>query len=77
MAVRRICEAIIRDEKSVLPISGMLHGEFGLEDVVLSMPAIVGKDGREAYVPIRLSEKEYAALRQSAAALKAVAEQEI
>ena len=77
MAIKRICEAIIRDEKSVLPISGMLHGEFGIDGVVLSMPAIVGKNGREAYVPIRLSEKEYAALRQSAAALKAIADQEI
>lgn len=77
MAVKRICEAIIRDEKSVLPVSGMLHGEFGLEGVVLSMPAVVGKNGREALVPIRLSENEHAALRRSAAALQAVAAQEI
>ena len=34
MSVKRICEAIIRDEKSILPISTMLHGEYGISDVV-------------------------------------------
>ena len=45
MSVKRICEAIVRDEKSILPVSGMIHGMYGVEDVVLSMPAIVGKNG--------------------------------
>ena len=52
MAVKRICEVIIRDEKSILPISSMMHGEYGIDDVVLSMPAIVGKHGIENKVPI-------------------------
>jgi len=77
MAVKRICEAIIRDEKSILPVSSMLHGQFGIEGVTLSMPAIVGKDGMEGFVPIQLNEDEQAALRLSAAALKRVADQEI
>ncbi len=47
MSVKRICEAIIRDEKSILPISTMMHGEYGISDVVLSMPCIVGRDGYE------------------------------
>ncbi len=41
MSVKRICEAIVRDEKSILPVSGMLHGEYDISNVVLSMPAIV------------------------------------
>ena len=45
MSVKRICEAIVRDEKSILPVSGMIRGMYGVEDVVLSMPAIVGKNG--------------------------------
>ena len=77
MAVKRICEAVIRDEKSVLPVSGMLHGQFGIEGVTLSMPAIVGKNGREGFVPIQLSDAEQNALRQSAAGLKRIADQEI
>lgn len=77
MAVKRICEAVIRDEKSILPVSSMLHGFCGIDGVALSMPAIVGKDGMEGLVPIQLSDAEKAALCLSAQKLKAVADQEI
>lgn len=72
VAVRRICEAIIRDEKSVLPVSSIQHGAFGIEGVALSMPAIVGKNGVEKQIPIKLNEKEQMELRKSADALKEV-----
>ena len=72
MSVKRICEAIIRDEKSILPVSSMLHGEYGIEGVTLSMPAVVGKNGIEKLVPIRLSEEEQGQLKVSADTLKAV-----
>lgn len=69
MAVKRICEVIVRDEKSILPVSSMLHGEYGIDDVVLSMPAIVGKNGIEKLVPIPLNEDECLALKKSAETL--------
>ena len=72
MSVRRICEAIIRDEKSVLPISSIQHGDFGIDGVALSMPAIVGRNGVEGSVPIRLSDDEIAALQESGNTLKNV-----
>ena len=72
MSVKRICEAIVRDEKSILPVSGIMHGEYGIEDVSLSMPAIVGKHGIEAKVPIVLNELERARLEQSADTLKSI-----
>ncbi|MBQ3928959.1 MAG: L-lactate dehydrogenase [Clostridia bacterium] len=72
MSVKRICEAIVRDEKSILPISSMQHGEFGIEGVALSMPAIVGREGVEGSVPIELNEAERTALRKSADTLKEV-----
>lgn len=72
VAVRRICEAIIRDEKSVLPVSSIQHGAFGIDGVALSMPAIVGKNGVEKQIPIKLNEKEQMELRKSADALKEV-----
>lgn len=75
MAVKRICEVIIRDEKSILPISSMMHGEYGIKDVVLSMPAIVGKNGLETKVPITLNEKEQRMLCQSADTLKKILEE--
>lgn len=59
MVVKRICQAIVRDEKSIFPISLRMHGEYALEDVVLSMPAIVGARGIETTIPISLDEKRY------------------
>ena len=74
MSVRRICEAIIRDEKSILPVSSIQHGDFGIEDIALSMPAIVGRSGVEGSVPINLSDDEISALQDSAKTLKKVLE---
>lgn len=76
MAVKRICEVIVRDEKSVLPISSMMHGEYGLTDVVLSMPAIVGENGVEHVVPVSLDEEEQKRLWNSAQMLKEIQKQE-
>ena len=66
MSVKRICEAIIRDEKSILPISSMQKGNYGIEGISLSMPAIVGKDGVETLVPIQLNNNELNCLKHSA-----------
>ena len=75
MSVRRICEAIIRDEKSILSVSSMMHGEYGIDGISLSMPAIVGKDGVETLVPIQLSESEVISLKTSADTLKNILSQ--
>ena len=72
MAVKRICEAIIRDEKSVLPVSSLINGLYGINDVTLSLPAIIGKDGVEDLVPIRLSAEEHKKLSDSAEIIKGV-----
>ena len=73
MGVRRICSAIIRDEKRVLPVSVYLDGEFGLSGATLSVPAIVGAQGIEKVVPISLSKEEGDALQKSAEILKETA----
>lgn len=75
MAVKRICEAIIRDEKSILPISSMMYGQYGIEGISLSMPAIVGKDGVETLVPIQLNKEETEKLQQSAKTLQNIIKQ--
>ena len=72
MSVKRICEVILRDEKSILPVSSMMYGEYGISDVALSMPAIVGKNGVETKVPIPLSDEELNHLQQSASMLRDV-----
>ena len=77
MSVRRICEAVIRDEKSILPVSRMLHGEYGLDGMALSLPAIVGRGGVEAPVPAKLSDEELAALQKSGETLKAILDENL
>ena len=72
MSVKRICEAIIRDEESILPVSVTLHGNFGIDGVSLSVPAVVGKSGVETLVPIKLSVDELVKLQESAATLKEI-----
>lgn len=75
MAVKRICEAIVRDEKSVLPVSNLMHGAYGISDITLSMPAVVGKDGVELQMPISLDGNEALALKESADILKKIAQE--
>ncbi len=72
MSVKRICESIVRNERSILPISRMIHGEHGIEGIALSMPAVLGEDGVQTRVPISLNEEEQAKLRQSADTLASV-----
>ena len=65
LAGARVLEAILRDEHAVLPVSSLLSGD-GLEDVCLSMPSIVGRDGVAGRLPVPLSDDELAGLRASA-----------
>ncbi len=74
MAVKRICECIVRDEKSILPVSSMIHGQYGITDITLSMPAIVGVQGIETHVPISLNDVEIEQLQNSAKTLKEIAQ---
>lgn len=73
MSVRRICECILRDEKSILPVSSVMHGAYGMEGIALSMPAIVGAEGVETHVPIALNVEEINALQDSAKMLQEIA----
>ena len=72
VAVRRIAEAIVKDEHAVLPVSSLMQGEFGLEDLCLSIPTVVGRDGVEMVVDIYLNNEENEKLQGSAKALKEV-----
>ena len=62
----------MRDEKSILPVSNLMRGEFGIEGIALSMPAIVSAQGVEEMVPIALDEEELAKLKKSAETLKKI-----
>lgn len=68
--VTRICEAILHDERSVLIVSTLMTGQYGLRDVALSTPCIVGCGGVESVIELHLNEREQKALEASAAVLK-------
>ena len=77
MSVRRICECIIRDEKSILPVSAIQHCGYGVDGIAFSMPAIVGRFGVEKVIPIQLNEKEKEELHASALVLKQVIDESV
>lgn len=70
MAVSRIAECIVKDEHAVLPVSVVLHGEYGLEELSLSIPAILGSNGVEQVLEIPLNSSERMALTNSAGQLR-------
>ena len=72
MAVTRIVVALIRDEGAVLPISSLMQGEYGLSDLCISVPAIVGGNGVQQVLEIPLNEKEHTELLHSANELKEI-----
>jgi len=69
-ALVHIVQAILRDSHSVLTVSFQLKGEYGIEDVCLSVPCIVSKDGVERVLEADLTQKERDALHHSASVLK-------
>jgi L-lactate dehydrogenase len=72
LALVRIVEAVLRDENSILPVSRLLEGYYGLSDVALSVPCLVNKKGAERSLRIGLSQEEQTQLKASASALRKV-----
>ena len=73
MAVARIAECVMKDERAILPVSVVLGGQYdGLRDLALSIPAIVGRRGVEQILEIPLADSEREALHNSAQQLREV-----
>lgn len=70
VALTRIVQAILNDESAILPLSVYLNGEYGLEDIYIGAPAIIGRRGIRSIVEFELSEKEQQELELSASTLK-------
>lgn len=60
----------MRDGKKIIPLSTVLTGQFGLENIALSLPVILGRGGVERVIDLPLSSSEQAALHASAASLR-------
>jgi L-lactate dehydrogenase len=70
MSVRRICEAILRNERTALSVSTLLQGEYGIKGVYLGTPCIVGKNGVEQIIELDLNAAERKGLQKSADILR-------
>ena len=73
LATARILEATLYDESSVLPVSSMLEGQYGIDDVCLSLPCIVNRAGVDTVLTPQLAGLALEALRHSADAVRGVA----
>lgn len=69
-ALTRIIEAVVRDQASVLTVSTLVEGHYGIHDVCLSLPAVVDRSGVRQVIPIPLSDEETENLVRSAAAIR-------
>jgi malate dehydrogenase len=63
-------EAIVRDKKRILPAAAYLEGEYGIHDVYVGVPILLGAGGVEKIIEVELTPEEQAALQHSAAAVK-------
>ena len=66
LALVQIVESILRDERSVLTVSTLLTGEYGISDLYLSLPCIVGRGGIIKQIRLELTPEELAGLKHSA-----------
>ncbi|MCT8398706.1 L-lactate dehydrogenase [Weissella cibaria] len=73
-SLARITRAIFRDEKMVLPVGAWMEGQYGLNDIYIGTPAVIGANGVEAVIEATLSEEEAVKMAASAKTLKEVAE---
>lgn len=71
-AAAQMVEAIVRDQKRVFPVCTWLQGEYGMSDIFLGVPVILGKDGIERIIELDLNAEEKAMLEESAVAVRNV-----
>ncbi len=73
LATASIVESMLRDQHSVLPVSSLLQGQYGLSDVCLGLPTVVGRAGVVKLLELPLDKQELQGLKHSAAVLQKVA----
>jgi len=74
LASVEMVEAVLLDKKRILPCSAYCQGEFGINDIYVGVPVLVGENGAEKIVEVQLTDDELAALQKSANAVKETVE---
>ncbi|MDR2936457.1 MAG: malate dehydrogenase, partial [Rikenellaceae bacterium] len=69
-AAAYVVEAILRDQKKVVPSCVSLDGEYGQKDICIGVPAVIGKNGIEKIIEVKLTDEEKALFEKSAAAVR-------
>src|SRR3954465_13428003 len=75
VSIREVVEALARDSRRVLPVSTLQHGLYGVRDVCLSVPTVVGCGGARQQVELALLPRERLGIQQSAKVLREIIEQ--
>jgi L-lactate dehydrogenase len=75
LSIREVVEAILLDSRKVLPVSTLQQGLYGIRDVCLSVPTVVGCGGARQQIELGLTTKERSALQNSARVLRATIDQ--
>jgi malate dehydrogenase len=69
-AVATMIESMIKDKRSIIPVSTLLEGEYGAQDVCIGVPAIIGSQGVEKIVELQLDDSEQAIFSKGVASVK-------
>lgn len=69
-AVVQMIKSILLDEKRLIPCAAYLNGEYGMKDIYLGVPVILGREGVERVFEIKLTKEERAQLKESCSAVK-------
>jgi L-lactate dehydrogenase len=70
VAIREVVHAVLLDKQVLLPVSSLVPGTYGINDICLSVPSLVGRKGVEKHVELKLWPKEQLGIQQSGRALK-------
>jgi malate dehydrogenase len=71
-AAAQMVEAIVRDQKRVFPVCAWLNGEYGMKDIYMGVPVVLGKNGIERIIELKLNSDEMQLCNESAKAVKEV-----
>lgn len=69
-AISTMIEAVVRDQKKVIPVATALEGEYGFSDITMGVPAVIGKNGVEKIIELELNDEEKNSLQKSADSVK-------
>ena len=69
-AISTIIEAVVRDQKKIIPVATALDGEYGFSDITMGVPAVIGKNGVEKIIELELNDEEKNSLQKSADSVK-------